>query len=139
MADRLDRIAERVAALDPPDRATLIRLNDASTVWIYGANSIPDHALRRIGLTPGLDLPANRFGVTQRPLEDLALVEDGLLLAIRPHMGGAAAMEGPLWRALPAIRADRFAEIPRVWSYGGILSVERHAEAILAALEDLQQ
>lgn len=137
MDARLDTIAARIAALGVADRATLIRLNDDSTVWIYGGNSIPVHVLRRVGLRPEIELPITRWGVIQRPLPDLARVEDGLLLAIRPHMGGAEAMAGPLWQALPAIRAGRFAEIRPVWSYGGILSVERHAEAILAALEDL--
>ncbi len=139
MEARLDAIAREVAALDLPPKATVIRLNDDSTVWINGENSIPVHALSRIGLEPALDLPATRWGVTQRPMEDLAAVETGLLLAIRPHMGGAAAMAGPLWQALPAVAAGRFAEVPRVWSYGGILSVERHAEAFLTALEGLAE
>ncbi len=137
MDDRLDAIADEIAAMDVPDTATLVRLNDESTVWIYGENSIPVAALRRVGLAPEIAPPANRWGVTQRPLEDLAAAEAGALLAIRPHMGGAAAMGGPLWQALPAIRADRFAEMPRTWSYGGALSLERHAEALLQALGQL--
>lgn len=137
MEARLDKIAVRISELDLPGTATVIRLNDDSTVWIYGANSIPVHTLDRIGLAPELDLPAARWGVTQRPLDDLAAAREGALLAIGPHMGGAEAMSGPLWSALPAIRERRFAEVPRVWSYGGILSVERHAEAFLDALEGL--
>lgn len=139
METRLDEIAARIAALDLPDRATIVRLNDETTVWIYGDNSVPVYTLARLGLTSEIDLPTTRWGVTQRPLADLAAVETGMLLAIRPHMSGIAAMEGPLWHALPAVRADRFAEVPRVWSYGGILSVERHAEAMLDALESLSE
>lgn len=137
METRLDEIAAHIAALDLPDRATVVRLNDETTVWIYGDDSVPVYTLERLSLTSELDLPRTRWGVTQRPLADLAAVENGLLLAIRPHMSGVAAMEGPLWQALPAVRADHFAEVPRVWSYGGILSVERHGEAMLAALEKL--
>lgn len=139
MEGRLDEIAARIDELDLPDLATVVRLNDETTVWINGDNSVPAYTLQRLGLTSEIDLPTTRWGVTQRPLADLAAVEDGVLLAIRPHMAGAAAMEGPLWQALPAVRAGRFAEVPRVWSYGGILSVERHAEVFLDALESLSE
>ncbi|WP_375260769.1 iron-siderophore ABC transporter substrate-binding protein [Palleronia sp.] len=139
MEARLDQIATRVAEMDVPEEATAIRLNDNSTVWIYGENSVPNYTLRRIGLTPEIDLPATRWGVVQKPLDALAEADDGVVLAIRPHMGGAAAKEGPLWSALPMVANDRFAEVDRVWSYGGILSVERHAEAFLAALEPLTE
>lgn len=139
MERTLDRIARDVAALDVPGTATVIRLNDDSTVWIYGDNSFPTYALKRLGLSSEISLPRSRWGVTQKPLESLAEVESGALLAIRPHMGGAAAFEGPLWPALPAVRNGRFTEVPRVWSYGGILSLERHAGAFLSALEDLSE
>lgn len=139
MESRLDALASEIAAMDLPARATAIRLNDPSTVWIYGENSVPAHALARLGLGSEILLDPARWGVAQRPIEDLAAVEEGALLAIRPHMGGAEAMEGPLWSALPAVRAGRFAEVQRVWSYGGILSVGRHAEAFRDALATLAE
>lgn len=139
MAGRLDEIAAQIDAMNLPRHATAIRLNDAATVWISGANSFPVHVLERLGLSSEIDLPPTRWGVTQRPLEDLARVEKGALLAIRPHMGGEAAMQGPLWQALPAVRAGRFAEVERVWSYGGILSLRRHAEAFRDALAGLSE
>ena len=136
---RLDEIATEVADMDLPDKATAIRLNDGSSVWIYGDNSFPRHALRRMGLAPEIDLPASRWGVTQRPIDALAEVDTGLLLAIRPHMGGAAALDGPLWSALPAVRALRFEEVEPVWSYGGFLDIGRHAERFLDALQTLRR
>ncbi|SES38217.1 iron complex transport system substrate-binding protein [Tranquillimonas rosea] len=136
MEDELDRIAadleERYG--DRLTQVTAVRLNDDSTVWIYGDNSIPTYVLGRLGFDPEVPVAASKWGVAQRPLEDLAKVEEGALLAIRPHMGGAAAFDSPLWQALPAVRAGRFAEAEPVWSYGGILSVLRHARAFRDAL-----
>jgi ferric hydroxamate transport system substrate-binding protein len=132
---RLTEIAARIAALNVPTQATAIRLNDEASVWIYGTNSFPQHVLERLGLSSEITLAPSRWGVAQRPLAALAEVEEGVLLAIEPHMDGGAAKEGPLWQALPAVARGHYAEVPPVWSYGGILSLERHAEAFLAALE----
>ncbi|CUH39276.1 Iron(III)-hydroxamate-binding protein FhuD [Jannaschia seosinensis] len=139
METRLDEIAADLAARDLPTMATAIRLNDDATVWIYGKNSFPARALERLGFAAEFDLPASRWGVTQKPLDVLAQVENGALLAILPHMAGVTTMESPLWDALPAIRANRFAEVDTVWSYGGILSLERTAEAFHDALVTLAE
>jgi len=121
----------------PIRKAALIRLNDAATIWVYGGNSFAEAALDRLGIENALPQPPSRWGVAQRPLDVLAEVETGAVLAIRPHGPGAAVFESPVWRFLPAVAEDRLAEMAPLWSYGGILSLERHAEAIHAALTAL--
>jgi iron complex transport system substrate-binding protein len=140
---RLDAMAKEIEDLardlrDGPFRkAAIIRLNDAATIWVYGENSFAAAALKRLGLENALPQPASRWGVAQRPLDVLAGVGTGTVLAIRPHGPGAAVFDSPVWRFLPAVAGDRFAEMPPLWSYGGILSLGRHARAIHAALTSL--
>lgn len=137
---RLDTMAAEIEDLardlrhDPIRKAAIIRLNDASTIWVYGENSFAGAALQRLELENALPQPASRWGVAQRPLDVLAGVETGAVLAIRPHGPGAAVFDSPVWRFLPAVAEGRFAEMPPLWSYGGILSLGRHAQAIHAAL-----
>jgi iron complex transport system substrate-binding protein len=136
MDKEIDRLARDLS--DSPIReAAIIRLNDAATVWVYGDNSFAQAALDRLGLENALPQAPSRWGVAQRPLDVLAGVETGAVLTIRPHGPGAAVFDSPVWRFLPAVAEDRFAEIPPLWSYGGILSLGRHAQAIHAALTDL--
>jgi iron complex transport system substrate-binding protein len=115
----------------------IIRMNDLSTVWIYGENSFAEAALHRLGLRNALPQSANRWGVVQRPLESLAEVGSGAVLAIRPHMRGTQVFETVMWRFMPFVQKQRFAEVPPVWSYGGILALGRHARAIHAGLTSL--
>lgn len=133
MDEEIDRLARDLSD-GPIRRAAIIRLNDASTIWVYGDNSFAEAALNRLGIGNALPQPPSRWGVAQRPLDVLAQVETGAVLAIRPHGPGAAVFESPVWRFLPAVAGECFAEMPPLWSYGGILSLGRHAQAIHAAL-----
>lgn len=140
MEDNIDAMAAQLKdALGGTIRsAAVIRLNDGATMWAYGENSFPQEALRRLGLSNALAVTASRWGVAQRPVADLAKVETGAVLAIRPHLAGDAVFETALWPFLPAVRNGRFAETRPVWSYGGILSLERHARAFHDALTELE-
>ncbi|UMA66198.1 iron-siderophore ABC transporter substrate-binding protein [Roseivivax marinus] len=117
----------------PPDTA-VIRLNDAASVWIYGDNSFPVAALDALGVNAALPQAATKWGVVQKPVEALAKVETGAVIAIRPHLAGSDVFETPLWRFMPFVRQERFAETYPVWSYGGYLSLLRHARAFHDAL-----
>lgn len=136
MRAEIARLAEDLKG-SPIRRAAIVRLNDAATIWVYGDNSFAEAALQRLGLVNALPQTASRWGVAQLPLDVLAGVESGAVLAIRPHGPGAAVFDSPVWRFLPAVAEGRFAEIPPLWSYGGILSLGRHAQAIHAALTNL--
>ncbi|SFP82233.1 iron-siderophore ABC transporter substrate-binding protein [Tranquillimonas alkanivorans] len=135
----LDAIAAELAHRFGPDpKATAIRLNDKASAWVYGENSVPLHVLRRLDFEPEIEVPSSTWGVATRRLEDLAQAETGVVLAIRPHMGGAEAMQTPLWDFLPFVANGRFAEVAPVWSYGGALSLGRHARAFRDALLALE-
>lgn len=143
---RLDEMEHEIASLahdlrQGPHRnireVAVIRLNDLSTVWIYGENSFAEAALHRLGLKNALPQTASRWGVAQRPLDALAEVDTGAVLAVRPHNGGTEIFDTALWRFMPFVQAERFTEVPPVWSYGGILTLGRHVRAIHAGLTDL--
>lgn len=134
----LDALAADLAPLAARmEAAAAVRLNGDATAWVYGANSVAETALERLGLRNALPQPASRWGVALQPVDTLAGVERGALLAILPHQAGPSLFESPLWRFLPAVRDGRYAEVAPVWSYGGALSLLRHARAFQAALSAL--
>lgn len=141
---RMDANIEAMAANlseslgDEINSAAVIRLNDEATMWSYGDNSFPQEALDRLGLSNALPAQTSRWGVVQRPVEDLAQVNNGAVLAIKPHMAGDAVFNTALWKFLPAVQLGRFVETHPVWSYGGILSLERHARTFHDALMELR-
>ncbi|MFD2740945.1 iron-siderophore ABC transporter substrate-binding protein [Sulfitobacter aestuarii] len=117
----------------------VVRLRDDAGVWIYGANSMPAAALEALGIQNALPQPPSRWGAVQRPLSALIEVGTGAVIAIRPHMAGTAVFDTPIWRHLPAVQADRFAEAAPVWSYGGYLSLLRHARVFTQALQAMSR
>lgn len=144
-ADRISEAEEEIEALardlspvaERLGTAAAVRLNGDATAWVYGANSFAEAALDRLGLRNSLPQPASRWGVALQPVDTLAAVDPGALLTILPHQADPALFQSPVWRFLPAVRKDRHAEVAPVWSYGGALSLLRHARAFHAALSGL--
>jgi ferric hydroxamate transport system substrate-binding protein len=154
LARRLDREAfarQRLLALDarlaqlrrqiavrfphgvPP--VCLIRVGSPTVVWLYGDNSMPQAATRALGLRPGCPVSTGAWGVAQRRSADLAVLGDSIVLAIAPLEPAARLWQSPLWRAMPFVRAGRFAAVRSTWTYGGVFSLQYLAEAIVAGVE----
>ncbi|MDZ4309057.1 MAG: iron-siderophore ABC transporter substrate-binding protein [Cypionkella sp.] len=132
----LDTIAKRLADHfgTPQPMVTTVRLNDATSAYVNGANSMPEYVLARLGFSNELPQPKSRWGITLLKAEDLAAAKTGIVLAIGPDMAGAALRQTPIWGFLPFVKAGRLADVPPVWSYGGALSMGRLARGFEAAL-----
>lgn len=132
----LDAIAKRLADHfgAPLPNVTTVRLNDATSAYVNGSNSMPDYVLQRLGFRTELPQPKSRWGITLLKAEDLAAAKTGIVLAIGPDMAGLALQQTPIWAFLPFVQARRLADVRPVWSYGGALLIIRLARGFEAAL-----
>jgi ABC-type cobalamin/Fe3+-siderophores transport system ATPase subunit/ABC-type Fe3+-hydroxamate transport system substrate-binding protein len=139
---RLTRLDARLAALaeavrrhfgDTGPKVTVVRFLDDARVLVHGDNAMPVFALEAIGLESGFPLPATRWGITNRKVQELGFL-DGIVLHIEPFDKAGTLFSSPLWKAMPFVRTGRFGALPPTWTYGGALSVEYLAEAITDAL-----
>ncbi|TDR82855.1 iron-siderophore ABC transporter substrate-binding protein [Paludibacterium purpuratum] len=112
----------------------VIRVGSPTVVWLYGNNSMPQAALAALGLQPGCPVETGAWGVAQRRVVDLAQLGDTHVLAIAPLDPGGPLWQSPLWRAMPFVRAGRFATMRSTWTYGGVFSLQYLAEAIADGL-----
>ncbi|WP_426034982.1 ABC transporter substrate-binding protein [Cypionkella sp. TWP1-2-1b2] len=126
------RLADHFGA--PLPKVTAVRLNDATSASVNGANLMPGYVLHRLGFSTELPQPKSRWGITLLKAEDLAAAKTGIVLAIGPDMAGAALRQTPIWAFLPFVQAGRLADVRPVWSYGGALSITRLARGFEAAL-----
>ncbi len=132
----LNAIAARLAAHfgDARPMVTSIRLNDATSVYVNGENSLPEYVLARLGFANEIPQPRSRWGISLIKAEGLAAAKTGIVLTIGPDMGGAALRDTPIWSFLPFVQAGRLAEVRPIWSYGGAMSLTRAARAYEDAL-----
>lgn len=132
----LDAIATRLADHfgTPLPKVTAVRLNDATSAYLNGANSMPDYGLQRLGFSTELPQPKSRWGIPLLKSEDLAAAKTGIVLVIAPDMSGAALWQTPIWAFLPFVKAGRLADVAPVWSYRGALSIGRPARGFEATL-----
>lgn len=114
-------------------KVAVIRFTSPSTVRVDGGDSMIDHALQQLHLQPAYPQP--REAVV--PVQALAGITEGVVLYIEPFAGQAQLFASPEWRAMPFVRADRFAAMPDTWAHGGVFSIQYLAETIAQALLSL--
>lgn len=126
-----ERMAELAGALNPDQTVVLLQATPQGQLRLFGDNSLPGHVLRTLGLTPGLIRPATHWGESPLTLDDLgALNTTPQVLLFAPQSQHAQ------WKN--AIEKQDLSAgiqiLPRLWPYGGALSLLQIAERIRHAL-----
>ncbi|ACR31382.1 iron-siderophore ABC transporter substrate-binding protein [Burkholderia glumae] len=134
------RLAARPALLRHP--LIVAELVDDRHLRVYGRGSLFDEMLARLGAANaahprdgGAAWPT-QAGYALVPLQRLAEVPAASLLLVGPVRPDArrGLDDNAIWQALPAVRERRVATLPVIAPYGGLVSMQRFAGAIEAAL-----
>lgn len=138
-AERLKAEAEAVfaqarAALSgrPLPPVYLVNFMDQRHVRVYGAKSLFDDVLRRIGLTNAWTGQTNYWGFATVGIEALQTGADALLIYLDPVPPGVlSSLSGnPIWQSLSFVRSGRTYRLPPVLMFGCIPSAMRFARLI---------
>lgn len=127
------RLAER-----PQPPLYVASFLDARHVRLFGAQSLYQGVLDRVGLQNAWRGRTNYWGFAQVGIERLAERPEAALLYLEPLPPDAARglAASPLWQRLPLVRAGRAHALPPVWSFNGLLAAERFAGLLEAQLTD---
>lgn len=117
---------------------------------VYGTGSLFDELLRQIGVVNAANPSTSRGGATGSwttnaagsalvSLQRLTEVAQASVLLVGPLQPDVRAVlqANPLWHALPAARERRVAVLPVIAPYGGLISMQRFAAAVEAALDTI--
>ncbi|WP_330925810.1 iron-siderophore ABC transporter substrate-binding protein [Candidatus Sororendozoicomonas aggregata] len=115
-------------------KVAAIRFTNASLLWVYGDNSMPQYALKKLGMLPALPQKASKWGVTQKKVIELGKINDGIVLYFEPSGPIGELFTSPLWQAMPFVKKNHYEAVAPVWSNGGPMSIGYIAEAITTAL-----
>lgn len=148
--ERTDRAEAKLERLDERFQALRERLKDhfgpelprvssalfmsPSVVRIFGDNSMPQHALKRLGMQPALPQKRTQWGQVQKKVSDLSQINEGILLYFKPLDPAGELFSTPLWKALPVVAKGRVAAVEPTWTYGGAMSLRYLAENMTEAL-----
>ena len=110
----------------------LVNFIDRRHVRIYGRNSIFQAVLDRLGLVNAYTGWTSFWGFVTLGIEHLAANPEAQLIYLEPLSDEIrdALKAGPLWSALPFVKAGRVTPLPPVWSFGGVASGERLARLL---------
>ena len=117
-----------------------VRLLTRTAVRIHGPNSTAEAALKGMGLTPAASGGPTEWGFVLAPVEELADYPDAAIVHFDPFADKDTLFASPLWQAIPAVAAGRFAVAPTAWTFGGVVSLgvlsDHIAEALVRMAED---
>lgn len=118
----------------------IVQFMDARHVRIFGANSLFDNVMSRLGLINAWQEPTNAWGFSLARLERLISLEQARLVIIEPYPAGVAAAlkTSVLWQNIASVVRDDVITLPPIWSFGGLPSATRFARTLAAALSDDQ-
>ncbi|MEZ2408663.1 ABC transporter substrate-binding protein [Bosea sp. RCC_152_1] len=122
-----DRLADR--ALPP---VYLVNFMDERHVRVYGAKSLFDDTLHRIGLANAWQGPTNDWGFATVGIEALQTGKDALLVYFDPVPPAVlpSLARNPIWRSLSFVRSGRVHGLPPVLMFGCVPSALRFARLV---------
>lgn len=105
---------------------------------VFTRNGQVGGVIAALGLTNGWTAPNDVYGfstVTAEALAGLSAETTVMVIAPTGDAGWQALRSGPLWQALPPIRAGRERSLdPRTWTFGGPVSAQTLGDQISDAL-----
>ncbi|WP_244110255.1 ABC transporter substrate-binding protein [Burkholderia cenocepacia] len=104
---------------------------------VLGENSLYGGVLSRVGIANAWRGDADPQGATQTGLAALAQQPDAQALVLDMPAGvGAQLARGPLWNALPFVKAGRVRTLGALPSLGGVVASMRFAHGLALALQE---
>ncbi|MBR0725552.1 ABC transporter substrate-binding protein [Bradyrhizobium manausense] len=123
------RVRERLRPVsDTP--VCIVQFMDARHVRVFGAKSLFQDVLDRIGLTNAWTRETNYWGFATVGFEALATTEDIRLLRLAQADDYIRLSQGPLWRSMPFVQRGRVTALPPVLMFGALPSAERFARLV---------
>lgn len=110
----------------------LVNFMDQRHVRVYGAKSLFDDVMRRIGLVNAWTGQTNYWGFATVGIEELQIGTDALLIYFDPVPPAVlpALARNPIWQSLSFVRKDRVHGLPPVLMFGCVPSAMRFARLV---------
>ncbi|KFG95150.1 ABC transporter substrate-binding protein [Burkholderia paludis] len=135
---QLDDVTRRLAGFRATQRPVyLLYPIDDRHMSVLGENSLYGGVLSRAGIANAWRGDTDPQGATQTELAALAQQPDAQALVLDMPAGvGAQLARGPLWNALPFVKAGRVRTLGALPSLGGVVASMRFAQGLALALQE---
>ncbi len=129
-----DKIRQHYSA---PLDVLVMRFSTPNSVLLSTENSTTDYVVEQLGLTNPIKVSARAWGIKQDRINRLQNLEQSYVLYVLPFPQESKLNSSPLWQAMPFVKKQRVNSVRAVWAYGGAMSLQYMAEAIIDSLIEL--
>ncbi|ODC04445.1 hypothetical protein BFW38_13795 [Terasakiispira papahanaumokuakeensis] len=126
------------AASEPPP-VLIVQFMDARHMRVFAKHGLYQLVLDQLGLRNVWDIPTNGWGFSMASIDELAqksLPAETRLIIVDPMPLGVKErlQHSGLWQLLRPVQQQHVLNIPAVWSFGSLPSVQRFTRLLGAAL-----
>ncbi|MGQ7247259.1 ABC transporter substrate-binding protein [Halomonas sp. V046] len=132
--NHIDALAARLPTATRP--LLVVQFMDARHVRVFGANSLFDAVMSRLGLANAWQQPTNAWGFSLAGLERLVSLDEARLVVVEPYPAGVAEAltTSGLWQHIGSVDRGDVITLPPIWSFGSLPSATRFAGFLATAL-----
>nr|WP_284676495.1 iron-siderophore ABC transporter substrate-binding protein [Vibrio sinus] len=116
-----------------------VRFINDNTVRIHGKGALINSVASAMGLTNVWTKPTNLWGFTTVGVPVLAQYQDANIVILGPLSSQQKTFlqHSALWNAMKFVKQDSVYTLPAIWTFGGLIDVQRFSQNITKAFTHL--
>ncbi|MGF1748140.1 ABC transporter substrate-binding protein [Vibrio cionasavignyae] len=138
-AAKLATNGEKVAQWQDSRSFIMIRFIGDKHVRIHSDGSLMNDTIAAMSMTNGWQGPTNSWGFSSASVEQLAKHQNSNVLIFGPlsEQEQATLNGSPLWGAMAFTREQRVAIVPKVWTFGSLIAMQRLSDEVVTRVAAL--
>lgn len=136
---KLAQNGEQVAKMTNGKPFIMVRFIGDKHVRVHSTGSLMNDTISAMSLKNSWQGPTNSWGFSSASVEQLAQYQDSNVLIFGPLSDAEQAQlnGSPLWAAMAFSRENRVKVVPKVWTFGSLVAMQRLSDEVVTQVSTL--
>ncbi|USD63288.1 ABC transporter substrate-binding protein [Vibrio sp. SCSIO 43140] len=136
---KLAQNGEQVAKMNNGKPFIMVRFIGDRHIRVHSAGSLMNDTISAMSLENSWQGPTNSWGFSSASVEQLAQYQDSNVLIFGPLSDAEQAQlnGSPLWAAMAFSRENRVKIVPKVWTFGSLVAMQRLSDEVVSQVSTL--
>lgn len=138
---KLAQNGEQVAKMNNGKPFIMVRFIGDKHIRVHSTGSLMNDTISAMSLENSWQGPTNSWGFSSASVEQLAQYQDSNVLIFGPLSDAEQAQlnGSPLWAAMAFSRENRVKVVPKVWTFGSLVAMQRLSDEVVTQISTLGQ
>ncbi|WP_353499808.1 ABC transporter substrate-binding protein [Vibrio chaetopteri] len=138
-SQKLSQNGQQVAKMTNGKPFIMVRFIGDKHVRVHSTGSLMNDTISAMSLDNSWQGPTNSWGFSSASVEQLAQYQDSNVLIFGPLSDAEQAQlnGSPLWAAMAFSRENRVKIVPKVWTFGSLVAMQRLSDEVVTQVSTL--